>query len=234
MEYKLGRGPVAFKQDDAGEYTGEFQAIFSTLNVKDHDGDVTLPGAFKEGQKVRISYWGHRWQDLPVGRGEIHADDAKAWVDGRLFLDTEAGRETFLTVKNLGELQEWSYGFDIEERSEGDWEGDQVQFLRRLEVYEVSPVMLGAGLDTRTVAIKGLLRDALQGDDRQATVQELHDLLIEMGAKCAHGDNAKSDGDGDTTDQAGGQAAAGTSQGGQPSTLATRVAIEWIEDGYVV
>ena len=34
---------------------GIFQAIFSRFNVIDKDGDVTLPGAFTDGQKVKIA-----------------------------------------------------------------------------------------------------------------------------------------------------------------------------------
>lgn len=150
---KTYRATIDFKAEEEGT----FRAVFSTFNVIDHDGDVTLPGAFKEGQKVRIAYWGHRWQDLPVGRGEIHSDEEKAWVDGRFFLDTDAGMETYKTVKNLAELQEWSYGFDIEKLSFGKFEDTDVVFLEKLEVFEVSPVMLGAGIGTETTAIKGAL-----------------------------------------------------------------------------
>lgn len=152
MKTKKFQSPIELKADS--EETGAFTAVFSTFNVIDHDGDVTLPGAFTEGQKVRISYWGHRWQDLPVGRGVIHQDDEKAWVEGVFFLDTEAGRETYKTVKNLGELQEWSYGFDIDEADRGIFEEREVHFLRKLTVYEVSPVMLGAGIGTGTTDIK--------------------------------------------------------------------------------
>ena len=110
---------------------------------------------FTDGQKVRISYWGHRWHDLPVGRGEIQSDDEKAWVDGKFFLDTQAGLETYKTVKNLAELQEWSYGFDIDESYSGQFEEQDVRFLKKMIVHEVSPVMLGAGIGTMTEAIKG-------------------------------------------------------------------------------
>lgn len=152
MQTKKFHAPVELKADS--DESGEFTAVFARFNVVDHDFDVTIPGAFKEGQKVRISYWGHRWMDLPVGRGVIHQDDEKAWVDGKFFLDTKAGRETYRTVKNLGELQEWSYGYDIEDATYGVFEGQDVQFLRSLEVYEVSPVMLGAGIGTGTTDIK--------------------------------------------------------------------------------
>jgi len=161
MLKKTYRSAIELKAD--GE-PGEFRAVFSTFNVIDLDGDVTVPGAFQEGQAVRISYWGHRWQDLPVGRGAIHQDEEKAWVDGRFFLDTIAGKETYQTVKNLEELQEWSYGYDIEQSDPGQFEGQDVQFLRRLEVHEISPVMLGAGIGTHTETIKG--KDA--GDPNNA------------------------------------------------------------------
>ena len=155
MKNKTFSLPIEFKTDGQ---PGEFRAIFSRFNVIDHDGDVTIPGAFKDGEAVRISYWGHRWQDLPVGRGIIHQDDKTAWVDGQFFLDTQAGKETYQTVKNLGELQEWSYGYDVNESETGQFENQDVQFLNNLTVYEISPVMLGAGIDTETIDIKGLKR----------------------------------------------------------------------------
>jgi len=152
MNKKIFRPTIEFKEDDE---KGSFRAIFSTFNVIDLDGDVTLPGAFTAGQKVRIAYWGHRWSDLPVGRGVVGADDEKAWVDGKFFMDTQMGLETYKTVKNLAELQEWSYGFDIDESESGQFEDQDVRFLKKLVVHEISPVMLGAGIGTMTTSIKG-------------------------------------------------------------------------------
>jgi HK97 family phage prohead protease len=153
MKTKTFRAAMEIK---ANGQPGEFRAVFSTFNVIDHDGDVTLPGAFKDNAAVRISYWGHRWQDLPVGRGVIHQDEKQAWVDGVFFLETQAGKETYLTVKGLGDLQEWSYGYDILNSELGKQDGQDVRFLKALEVPEVSPVLLGAGIDTRTEEIKGM------------------------------------------------------------------------------
>jgi hypothetical protein len=53
MKTKSFQPQIEFKAD--GE-PGEFTAIFSSFNTIDHDNDVTLPGAFTDGQKVRISY----------------------------------------------------------------------------------------------------------------------------------------------------------------------------------
>jgi HK97 family phage prohead protease len=157
-ERKEFRAPIALKEADGQE--GTFDAVFATFNVVDRDRDVTKPGAFRDGQKVRISAWGHNWGVLPVGKGVIHADDEKAWVDGRFFLDTEGGLDTYRTVKGLEELQEWSYGFDILTSAEGEFDGERVRYLESLDVYEVSPVMLGAGIGTRTTGIKSSAADA--------------------------------------------------------------------------
>ena len=172
MKTKMFRAPMEFKAEGK---PGEFTATFATLNVIDHDGDVTVPGAFKDGQAIPIAYWGHRWGDLPVGRGVVHADEEKAWVNGRFFLDTIGGLDTYRTVKNLEELQQWSYGFDIEESSMGQFEGQDVRFLEGLETHEVSPVLLGAGIGTQTTSIKGAKGegpgagdDAGDGDDGQS------------------------------------------------------------------
>lgn len=138
---------------------GAFRATFARLNVIDRDGDVTVPGAFTDGQSVRIASWGHKWHELPVGVGVIHADQETAWVDGQFFLDTTGGLDTYRTVKRLGPLQEWSYGFDILDSANGQFTGQQVRFLRKMDVFEVSPVLLGAGIGTRTDAIKSPFSD---------------------------------------------------------------------------
>jgi hypothetical protein len=151
MKTKKFFAPMEFKaEDDDGK--GKFQAIFSRFDVIDHDGDVTVPGAFSDGERVRVSYWGHRWQDLPVGRGVIRSDDEKAWIDGELFLSTEGGRETYETLKGLDDLAEFSYGFEIIESESGEFGGRSVQYLKKLKVFEVSPVLLGAGIGTGLAA----------------------------------------------------------------------------------
>ena len=149
-----------FKLDAGGE-AGTFRATIATLNVVDHDNDVTVPGAFKTGQAVRIARWGHNWGDLPIGKGVIGADDKRAYVDGKLFLDTTHGKDAYTTIKELGELAEWSYGYDVVDSELGQWEGKDVRFLKALDVFECSPVMLGAGIGTGTDSIKAAIKTAL-------------------------------------------------------------------------
>lgn len=139
---------------------GTVEAVFSTFNVKDHDGDWTLPEAFENGAPVVLSAYGHKsWQGvLPVGRGVIRVEKDKAILDGQFFLDTQLSKDTFTTIKNLIDLQEWSYGFDVLEtgeltedlRQKGVW-----RVLKKVKVWEVCPVLVGAGVDTETLSMKG-------------------------------------------------------------------------------
>ena len=210
---------------DGGE-PGEFEAVFATLNVIDLDGDVTVPGAFTADEAVRIAAWGHNWGTLPVGKGSIREEDDQAVVGGQFFLQTAAGKEHYETVKALGELQEWSYSFDIVDAGPGEFEGKEVNFLKKLTVYEVSPVMLGAGIGTHTTDIKAL-KDVLEGEGKEEALQELHDLLVSLGAKCT--ERGEGEGAREGADQ--GQAGDGTPRTAKSSTLAARVAMELLELG---
>src|SRR5690606_17071896 len=100
--------------------------------------------------------YGHTSWDgaLPVGKGTIRQTSKEAIFEGQFFLDTTAGRDTFVTVKELGSLGQWSYGYDALEYSFGEHDGQHVRFLSKQKVHEVSPVLLGAGVGTRTLATK--------------------------------------------------------------------------------
>jgi phage head maturation protease len=159
---------------------GEFSAVFSTFNVVDSDGDLTMPGAFEDGAEVLISSYGHTsWQGaLPVGKGAIRQTKSEAICDGQFFMDTTHGRDTFAVVKALGGGQQWSYGFDVLDSEPGKHDGRQVKVLKKLKVHEVSPVLIGAGVNTRTLAVKSLVeggydpRDAVRIAERALSVSE--------------------------------------------------------------
>jgi len=134
---------------------GEVRAIISTMNIIDKDGDLTLPGAFGE-QRVIISAYGHgSWSGaLPVGKGRIHEEGEEAIMDGAFFLDTVNGRETYQTVKDVGELQEWSYALPEIDYEMQTIDGQRVRVLKKITVNEVSPCLMGSGFHTRTLEIK--------------------------------------------------------------------------------
>lgn len=133
--------------------TGKLSASIATFGVIDKDYDIVEPSAFKNGQEVAI-VWSHNW-DRPVGKGFINVSQTEAIFNGSFFMDTFDGQESYKTVKAMGSLQEWSWGFHTVKSS---WEeqGDQrIRHLVETEVYEVSPVLKGAGIGTRTLMLKG-------------------------------------------------------------------------------
>ena len=135
---------------------GVVTAVFATLNVKDHDGDVTLPGAFGDQEAPILPT--HDRSAMPLGKAIIREEKAEAIAELHFNLDTAAGRDWFSALKfdfeNGTPRQEYSYGFDVLEREGGMFNGEPVQLLKKLKVHEVSPVLLGAGISTRTVAVK--------------------------------------------------------------------------------
>ena len=170
---------------------GTVSAVFSTFGVKDSDGDVTLPGAIADGTEVVISSYGHQshYGSLPVGKGVIRIDGAEAILDGQFFLDTIAGKDTFTVVKSLGGLGEWSYSLNDVTSRTGEMDGEQVTYLEKIGlIKEVSPVLMGAGVNTRTLTAKSAgLRFAEEGDavlaDVDAFLARAHEVMVLRAAK---------------------------------------------------
>ena len=143
--------PVEVKLTD----TGYIEAAFAQLNVIDHDGDVTRPGAFPT-KDVPMSAYNHTSWDgaLPVGKGTISEQGDWAVFSGQFFMNTTHGRDAYETVKGLGPLAEYSYGYTILDGGPAVHDGKSVRELRKLDPHEVSPVLMGAGIGTHTLAIK--------------------------------------------------------------------------------
>ncbi len=151
MEEKRVKAPLEVKRD--GD-EGSVEAAFSVFNVIDSDGDVVLPTAFEDGQAVPM-VWSHQWTS-PVGKGSVRVEKGRAVFDGRFFLDTQAGAEAYKTVRNMAELQEWSFGFQVlDAEADAEFDGTEgVRLLKKLQLFEVSPVLVGANRETVTLAIK--------------------------------------------------------------------------------
>ena len=174
---------------------GLVELAFATFNEVDADNDVTLPGAFDDGAEVVVSSYGHAsWGPvrgvssvpmLPIGKGTIRTTKDEAIVDAKFFLDTTGGRDTFNVVKELGDLQEWSYGFTTLKSHDGEKDGERVRFLEKQRVFEVSPVLKGAG-KTRTLAVKSAAGELVLSDADARAMLGLADAELEdAGAKAA-------------------------------------------------
>lgn len=136
---------------------GEGLAVISTFNQVDYDGDVTLPGTF--GNQIVSIVPSHHWQHVPLGKARVHEKAASARAFFKLNLDIPAARDWHSAMRfDLEHLQppvlEWSYSFRVLDAEMGELAGKRVRFLKKLRLDEISPVLRGASVSTRTLALK--------------------------------------------------------------------------------
>lgn len=149
---------------------GQFVGVFSTFNVEDSQGDVTLPGAIGEQSVIISQYnhgsWGAGVSALPIGVGKVYEKGEEAIVEGEFDMSDEAAVKTYkkmMYIKSKGRVQEFSYALpeiDFEYREQ---DGRRQRVLKRIRVNEVSPVLMGAGVNTRLLDIKSIKPDELIG-----------------------------------------------------------------------
>jgi hypothetical protein len=153
---KTWTGQTELKDDD----TGTFSARIATLNVTDKDGDLTVSKAFDNAKTVRVSRFNHSSavrDDLPVGVASIREEGDAVIAEGKLNLQSAGGRELMATLKFEQEhnvQSEWSYGFTVLDSEYEQRDEQKVRILKKLNPFEVSPVMRGAGEGTATLAVK--------------------------------------------------------------------------------
>jgi hypothetical protein len=138
---------------------GEVEAIVATLGVVDKDEEIIRPGAIADGSKVTMSAYGHDavFGARPVGKGKLSIEGNKVVFKGRMFLAMTEARETFECLKGMQGDQEWSFGFNVvgsELPSADEKRRGARRVLTKLDSFEVSPVLIGAGIGTQTVGVK--------------------------------------------------------------------------------
>jgi len=138
---------------------GEGVAIIATLGVVDKDNDVAVAGAF--GDQTVPVVPAHDWRKAPLGKAHIREQGNEVVAEVKLNLKTALGREWYealrFDLEHAPAKQQWSYGFSIPDggAKDGVFENQPVRFLKKLNIHEISPVLLGAGVATRTVTMKG-------------------------------------------------------------------------------
>lgn len=157
---------------------GQGIAIISTFDVIDKDRDVVRPGAF--GEQIAQMIPTHDWGATPIGKATIKENGDKAIAEFKLNLNTSGGKEWYNALKfdldNPPVKQEYSYGFTVVKESRGEFEGRQVRFLEEVKVHEISPVLVGAGEGTGTLALKSKKKTNIEED--VAHVKESTERLI--------------------------------------------------------
>lgn len=162
--------------------TGHGLARIATLSEVDHDGDTYERGAFGEQWAQILA--AHNWSTVPLGKARVYEADNEALAELHFNMDSVAGREWFSSVKfdfegcceGAPKIQEWSYGFRVIDSADETRDDNRVRVLKRLEVFEVSPVVKGAGIGTGTLDIKSTNTNF--GDQLDGAIAEMGDIVV--------------------------------------------------------
>ncbi|HDL8228732.1 TPA: HK97 family phage prohead protease [Yersinia enterocolitica] len=110
---------LAFDQAEikfSGDSTqGIFEGYASVFNNTDSDGDIILPGAFKNvlaGQSRKVSmFYNHRTWELPVGKWEQLEEDSKGLLVRGQLTPGHSGAEDLKAAMKHGTVEGMSVGF---------------------------------------------------------------------------------------------------------------------------
>lgn len=153
----------------AGEHEGTdegvVEAIVAAYNV-DSVGDKILPGAFEatlaewRGKGDPIPFiWSHEWGDPDSHIGvveEAKETDEGLWVKARLDMDEPKAAKVYRLLKGR-RVTQFSFGYEVAEGAfveKSADEGESYFELRKLNLFEVGPTLLGANQQTSLEAVK--------------------------------------------------------------------------------
>jgi HK97 family phage prohead protease len=134
---------------------GLFSGYGSVFGVVDSYKEVVAPGAFTESLKGRMPslLWQHRMAE-PIGiYTSVKEDAVGLHVEGKLALKTARGSEAYELLK-MGAVTGLSIGFVSREDSYDKVSG--IRTLKKVDLWEVSPVTFPANDASRVTAVKAL------------------------------------------------------------------------------
>lgn len=165
---------------------GTFEGYGSIFGNVDAYGEKVVPGAFveslarhkREGTAV-LMLWQHD-PHQPIGVWEDLAEDAKGlWGKGRLLTEVQRAKEVYVLMKNRA-VRGLSIGYREEEADQENG----VRLLKKLDLWEISPVSFPANRRARIEAVKSermeeLARRFRDGDPMP--IKDFEDVLREAG-----------------------------------------------------
>ncbi len=147
---------------------GIVECFVAGIGNRDSVGDIIEKGAFVDSITKRApkGVWSHDW-DRPVSKTldiyEVDAGDERLpqrmkdagigglYVKAQFNLETQDGRDALSWVKFYGEESEWSIGYTAQAEYDKKVKATR---LKKIELYEYSPVLFGANPLTSTVGVK--------------------------------------------------------------------------------
>jgi hypothetical protein len=133
------------------------RVILATLGVLDHDHDILVPGLMHRAEVPATILGAHEFKAVPLGRSLIRE------VNGTLQADLDfntsgPGEDWFRALTHdfrheWPSVQEFSFAFRVLEHESGLVENQRVRFLKKIAIFECSPVVMGASINSGTPAI---------------------------------------------------------------------------------
>lgn len=186
---------------------GQFEAYASVFGNKDSYGDVVVKGAFaetldqwKSGDSLIPLLFGHNMSDPDYNLGHVEEakeDDHGLLTLNQLDLDNPKAVQTYRLIKGR-RINQMSFayevlegGFATRQKDPDDEASEKEEYfeLRKLKLYEVSVVPIGANQETEITAVKaaalaeaqlqaGGRLDAKTFDSLLKTYHSIGDLLV--------------------------------------------------------
>ena len=157
---------------DEGLEEGQFTAYASVFGNVDSYGDVVLKGAFDDsltnwkdsGQNIP-ALWGHDTYDPFSNIGHVldaKEDERGLLVTAQLDLENPKAMQVYRLVKGK-RINQMSFAYDVIDSGSAELDGQKVQELKKLNLYEVSVVPFGANSETEILAVKAAADALLTG-----------------------------------------------------------------------
>jgi Caudovirus prohead serine protease len=181
---------INFKAGD-GEEAGTFEAVVAVFDKVDRHREVFDHGFFTESLKAGLPavVWSHAWMTPPIGiTHEAAETDEGLRAKGRFFVRDEEqcplAKHVYTAMSVKGgdgrpSLREWSVGANVSKESYEDHPDlGRIVHLEEGEAVEYGPCLKGINADTRTVALKADIKQALTSGS--LPIPELLEVLQEL------------------------------------------------------
>ncbi|KQN09079.1 HK97 family phage prohead protease [Sphingomonas sp. Leaf28] len=171
----------SFKADAFDYENGTVEGYASTFGNIDKVQDVVTPGAFKTAllngpDRVRF-LWEHDRKEV-IGVIESLEEDTKGLRFRARFAGTQRAQETRELMK-MGAVDSFSIGYRVLQEQKGSHKGKSVNFLKEIQLLEVSCVAWPCNVEARMSAIKSELDERFDGLtlDQQALIENFIGFL---------------------------------------------------------
>jgi len=151
---------------------------FSAFDNIDSDGDVIVPGAFertireqgpKSKNRIFHLFQHNAWK--PLGKPKVLKEDGKGLYFETPFPDTTLANDT-LKLYKAGIYNEHSIGYEVVNSDTETRNGQEVNVLKEIRLYEGSTVTWGANAQTPMETIKSQFEDKDSMEDEISKIQK--------------------------------------------------------------